>query len=116
MDDDLSDDCRCLWLHKFQFDDGLLTGQCEQGYDADNPNIELLRLRNFTIGKRLTEQEVLGPKAISRIAELIESMVPFVSPNFPFACSIYEPMTGGSAVPGCISHRLNPSMSKTLHQ
>ncbi|RMZ81339.1 hypothetical protein DV738_g2144, partial [Chaetothyriales sp. CBS 135597] len=50
-----------------------------QGYAADNPNIELLRLRSFTMGKRLSEQEVLAPNALSRITELIAVMVPFVS-------------------------------------
>ncbi|RMD43146.1 hypothetical protein DV735_g2013, partial [Chaetothyriales sp. CBS 134920] len=49
------------------------------GYAADNPNIELLRLRSFTMGKRLSEAEVLAPNALSRITELIAVMVPFVS-------------------------------------
>ena len=32
------------------------------------------------MGKRLSEDEVLGPKILSRIMELITAMVPFVSP------------------------------------
>ncbi|RMZ92277.1 hypothetical protein DV736_g494, partial [Chaetothyriales sp. CBS 134916] len=47
--------------------------------ETDNPNIELLRLRSFTMGKRLSEGEVLAPNALSRITELITVMVPFTS-------------------------------------
>ena len=50
-----------------------------QGFEADNPNIELLRLRNFTIGKRLTDKEILGEGALARVMEIVSAMVPFVS-------------------------------------
>ncbi len=50
-----------------------------QGYDADNPNIDLLRLRNYTIGKKLKDDEVLGPGGLARITELIGVLTPFVS-------------------------------------
>lgn len=49
-----------------------------QGYFADNPNILLLRLRNFTIGKNLADDEILGPGALVRIADLIGVLTPFV--------------------------------------
>jgi Conserved hypothetical protein (DUF2461) len=54
----------------------------EQGYEADNPNIELLRLKNFTIGTRLSEKEVLN-EGLTRIMEIIKAMVPFVSHCLP---------------------------------
>lgn len=57
----------------------LLLTICTQGYDADNPNIDLLRLRNFTVGKKLKDDEVLGPAGLDRIAELFGILTPFVS-------------------------------------
>lgn len=50
-----------------------------QGYEADNANIGLLRLRNYTIGKKLKDEEVLGNGGLGRIAELIGVLEPFVS-------------------------------------
>ncbi len=50
-----------------------------QGYDADHPNIELLRLRNYTTGRKLTEEEVVGPNSLDRITSLFSAMKPFVS-------------------------------------
>ncbi len=50
-----------------------------QGYDHDHKDIELLRLRNFTMGKRLADNEIVGSAGLDRVAELIRSMVPFVS-------------------------------------
>jgi uncharacterized protein (DUF2461 family) len=52
-----------------------------QGYDADNPNIELLRLRNFTIGKKVSDEEVTSPNGLDTIVDLIGTMAPFVSAN-----------------------------------
>lgn len=51
-----------------------------QGYEADHADIDLLRLRNYTVGRKLTEDEVLGPRSLNRIAELFRSMKQFVSP------------------------------------
>ncbi|KAL2042678.1 hypothetical protein N7G274_004437 [Stereocaulon virgatum] len=50
-----------------------------KGYEADNPNIDLLRLRNYTIGKKLKDDEVLGSGGLNGIAELIGILTPFVS-------------------------------------
>ena len=54
-----------------------------QGYDKEHVDIELLRLKNFTLGARLSDEEVAGAKGLERIAELIACLVPFVSPPFP---------------------------------
>lgn len=51
-----------------------------QGYAADHPNIELLRLKNFTIGRKLKDEEVVGPGCLDRIVGLVGTMAPFVSP------------------------------------
>ena len=50
-----------------------------QGFDADHPNINILRLRNYTIGKRVSDDEVTGPNGLSRIADLVGILTPFVS-------------------------------------
>ena len=50
-----------------------------KGYEKDNPNIELLKLRNYTIGKKLKDDEVLGPGGLGRIVQLIGILAPFVS-------------------------------------
>lgn len=45
----------------------------------DNENIQLLRLRSFTIGKPLADEELLSPEAQDRIATFIGILEPFVS-------------------------------------
>ena len=50
-----------------------------QGYGADHANIDLLRLRNYTIGTKLTDDQVLGVEGLHRIADLLSCMKPFVS-------------------------------------
>ena len=50
-----------------------------KGYEADNPNIKLLRLRNFTIGKKLKDEEIVGKGGVDRIVGFLQVLVPFVS-------------------------------------
>ncbi|KAL8910609.1 MAG: hypothetical protein Q9171_004103 [Xanthocarpia ochracea] len=50
-----------------------------KGYDAENPNISLLRLRNYTAGRKLSDEEVLGPKGPQRIAALMAALKPFIT-------------------------------------
>ncbi|CAF9912451.1 MAG: hypothetical protein HETSPECPRED_000942 [Heterodermia speciosa] len=50
-----------------------------KGYDAENPNITLLKLRNFTIGRKLKDDEIVGQGGLKRIADLIGVLVPFVT-------------------------------------
>ncbi|KAF2839818.1 hypothetical protein M501DRAFT_917038, partial [Patellaria atrata CBS 101060] len=50
-----------------------------QGYDADHKDIELLRLRSFTIGRKLGDDEVLGAKGFARMAHLLSCLVPFIT-------------------------------------
>ncbi|KAF1835786.1 hypothetical protein BDW02DRAFT_495181 [Decorospora gaudefroyi] len=51
-----------------------------KGYNHDHKDIELLRLRNFTIGRKLQDSEIIGQSGLDRVAELVLDMVPFVSP------------------------------------
>ncbi|KAH9875014.1 hypothetical protein J1614_004502 [Plenodomus biglobosus] len=48
-------------------------------YAHDHKDIELLRLRSFTMGTKLLDHEILGPEGLDRIAKLILSLVPFIS-------------------------------------
>ncbi|CAI7650144.1 unnamed protein product [Penicillium glandicola] len=50
-----------------------------KGYEADNENIKLLRLRSFTIGKPITDNELTGDDAQEKIAALVGVMEPFVT-------------------------------------
>ncbi|KAJ5365635.1 Conserved hypothetical protein CHP02453 [Penicillium concentricum] len=50
-----------------------------KGYEADNENIKLLRLRSFTIGKPITDDELTGDDAQEKIAALVGVMEPFVT-------------------------------------
>ncbi|KAJ5791017.1 Conserved hypothetical protein CHP02453 [Penicillium psychrosexuale] len=62
-----------------------------KGYEADNKNIKLLRLRSFTIGKPIADDELTGDNAQEMIATLVGVMEPFVSPvpiyRFPISLS-----------------------------
>ena len=48
-------------------------------YDANHEDIELLRLKNFTIGRKLADDEIVGKGAINRVEGLIKDLVPFVT-------------------------------------
>ncbi|KAL5051038.1 hypothetical protein BDW71DRAFT_194134 [Aspergillus fruticulosus] len=52
-----------------------------QGYEHDNENIQLLRLRSFTVGKRIPDADLVSPDAQDKIATLIGIMEPFC-PSF----------------------------------
>ncbi|EER36782.1 conserved hypothetical protein [Histoplasma capsulatum H143] len=50
-----------------------------EGYDADNKNIDLLRLRSFTMSKKLQDKDLLGPTSRDRVARIVGIMEPFVT-------------------------------------
>ncbi|KIW10164.1 hypothetical protein PV08_11125 [Exophiala spinifera] len=51
-----------------------------KGYEADHPNIELLRLRNFTLGKSIPDEKVTGEHGLQTILDLIGVLQPFKRP------------------------------------
>jgi hypothetical protein len=59
--------------------DRLLILAALQGYENDHRDIELLRLKNYTIGKKLADKDVLAPQALNTICNLLATLVPFVS-------------------------------------
>jgi Conserved hypothetical protein (DUF2461) len=50
-----------------------------QGFGADHKDIDLLRLRNFTLGKKIADADVLSKDGIDKIANIIGALVPWVS-------------------------------------
>jgi hypothetical protein len=50
-----------------------------QGFDADHKDIDLLRLRNFTLGKKIADADILSKDGINKIADIIGALVPWVS-------------------------------------
>ncbi|MGC4058174.1 MAG: DUF2461 domain-containing protein [Chitinophagaceae bacterium] len=49
-----------------------------KGYDADNPAIEYLKLKSFTVGRPLQEEEFYKKNAVKMILDSIKEMKPFV--------------------------------------
>lgn len=49
-----------------------------QGFDADHKDLNLLRLRNFTLGRKISDADVLSEDGIDRIADIIGALVPWV--------------------------------------
>ena len=51
-----------------------------QDFPIDHQDIDLLRLRSFTLGKKLSDEEILGAKGMDRVTQLISCIEPLVSP------------------------------------
>ncbi|XP_014560260.1 hypothetical protein COCVIDRAFT_89706 [Bipolaris victoriae FI3] len=50
-----------------------------KGYDHDHKDIDLLRLRNFTIGCTVADEVIVGTGGLERVAEVVRAMVPFIT-------------------------------------
>ena len=48
-----------------------------KGYDEDNPNIELLKLKNYIVHKNFLYEEVISPNFADKIAEIYREALPF---------------------------------------
>ncbi|XPS94958.1 hypothetical protein M3J09_004256 [Ascochyta lentis] len=48
-------------------------------YPIDHKEIDLLRLRSFTLGKRLPDEAIVGSQGMDRIVELISCIEPFIT-------------------------------------
>ncbi|KAJ3305415.1 hypothetical protein HDV03_001509 [Kappamyces sp. JEL0829] len=49
-----------------------------KGFPKDHPNLDLLKLKSFTIGKKFSDAEVLSDSFNDRLARTIEAFQPFV--------------------------------------
>ncbi|KAI0187566.1 hypothetical protein EV127DRAFT_369327 [Xylaria flabelliformis] len=50
-----------------------------KGFNPDHRDIQLLKLRNYTIGRQIPEEDILSDNAQEKIMEAIRAMVPFVT-------------------------------------
>ncbi|KAI0434209.1 hypothetical protein F5Y09DRAFT_337891 [Xylaria sp. FL1042] len=50
-----------------------------KGFNPDHRDIHLLKLRNYTIGRQIPDEELYGDNAQEKIMEVIRAMVPFVT-------------------------------------
>ncbi|MEK7787338.1 MAG: DUF2461 domain-containing protein [Chloroflexota bacterium] len=61
---------------------GPLTGEklksVPKGYSPDHPEIELLRLKQLVVTRRLTDKEVLSPEFVKETAKVFKTMKPFL--------------------------------------
>ena len=48
-----------------------------KGYEADNPNIELLKLKNYVIGRKFEMHDVLSDQFVDMVAETYQTALPF---------------------------------------
>ena len=49
-----------------------------KGYEEDNPNIELLKLKFYIVRKDFSDEEVMSPDFVDRIAEMYREALPFL--------------------------------------
>ncbi|KAI1758152.1 hypothetical protein F4782DRAFT_476806 [Xylaria castorea] len=50
-----------------------------KGFNPDHRDIQLLKLRNYTIGRQIPDEDLLSDNAQEKIMETIRAMVPFVT-------------------------------------
>ena len=50
-----------------------------QGYTADNPNIELLKLKNYIVRRDFSNEEVVSPNFADKITETYREALPFLA-------------------------------------
>lgn len=60
-----------------------LANLVSQGYLVDHRDIELLKLRNFTMSKKVDDQIFTKEDAQEKVCEIISAMHPFVSRQLP---------------------------------
>lgn len=49
-----------------------------KGYEADNPAIEYLKLKSFTVGKSFKDADITNPKYFDRVVEDFKTLQPFL--------------------------------------
>lgn len=58
--------------------DGERLKKAPQGYDVENPAIDFLRLKSFTVGHAVKDADFLGKNAVKDIVHSLKVMKPFV--------------------------------------
>ena len=57
--------------------DGEQLKTCPKGFDKENPNVDLLRYKQFIISKKFTDKEALSPEFPKLVSETFKKMRPF---------------------------------------
>ncbi|KAK2624157.1 hypothetical protein QTJ16_006107 [Diplocarpon rosae] len=50
-----------------------------KGFDADHKDIEILKLRNYVLTKKLSDKDVVGKNALQLIGSVMEALQPFIT-------------------------------------
>lgn len=51
---------------------------CPKGFDKENPNVDLLRYKQFIISKKFTDAEALSPDFVKKVSDTFKKMRPFL--------------------------------------
>jgi uncharacterized protein (TIGR02453 family) len=51
---------------------------CPKDYNEENPALEFLKLKSFTVGTAFADKEMLGKDAVGKISAIIKEMKPFI--------------------------------------
>jgi uncharacterized protein (TIGR02453 family) len=51
---------------------------CPKDYSEENPALEFLKLKSFTVGTAFADKEMLGKDAVGKISAIIKEMKPFI--------------------------------------
>jgi uncharacterized protein (TIGR02453 family) len=49
-----------------------------KGFPGDHPDIDLLKYKNYAVGRNLSDQQLLGEGSIKEVAGMFKLMVPFI--------------------------------------
>ncbi|KAF3911226.1 hypothetical protein ABW20_dc0106614 [Dactylellina cionopaga] len=60
-------------------ENALKTAPKRKGYDKTHPDIDLLRLKSYTVGKRISDLEILLPNAMVYLVDIVRTLEPFVA-------------------------------------
>lgn len=58
--------------------DGEQLKKAPQGYDPENPAIEYLRYKSFTVGHKVADKDILDKKFVQQTVQALKTMKPFI--------------------------------------
>ncbi|KAE8441437.1 hypothetical protein EG329_004963 [Mollisiaceae sp. DMI_Dod_QoI] len=59
--------------------DNALKTKPKQGYDADHKDVNLLKLRNFVVSRKISDEEILSENGLEIVADIVEAIEPFIT-------------------------------------
>lgn len=67
-----------LFKKYFKKIDGEQLTKVPQGYKEDNPAIEYLKMKSFTVGSKLSDEDIVGKSLVKNTVDTFSAMKPFV--------------------------------------